>query len=952
MKLQNLSFEKHFVRGFFYWGFIVHRFRCVLLWAPFFVTAFLACGFYWLKEQTTIDPQFVFSPEDAIWRYERGVISEHWPLDEKKFWPGMSYEYNGYVDVIAAGRPNPDFGYPNMLLKRYVEELDRINQYIVHNLTVTVELNDRNYTVGFSDLCMTYNWRCYENDHVFMLKPKSTWGRFDAQIAEFAEDIINTELKVTYPIGWRGTEPIYFGAFVGAPHIKDDEGHFDYVKAVRLTYNVRAGNVDVFSYQWRKKLTKFLTDKVNPASELLQFGLFHNESLPEGLQDVADTLTPKFAIMSFLLFVFCVGCSLVVLPFEDSFCIDWVRSKPILGLAGIVCPLLAVVSGWGIVLWNGVLYNAIVNVSPFIVTCIGIDDAFLMTAAWHRTNPEQSPAKRLAETLAEAAVAISITSITDMLTFGIGCMTSLPGVRLFCLYTFWGVTFTYIYQITYFAALMAYCGEMEDKGIHSLFWTDTKEPGEYKTYWRRFWFSGSKCRYKDRMESSKQLTDLNNVEDTMKETVKDTKKGHKSKFMAIMSSFGTSMASDDHHMETHYSKETFVNYIFRNVYAPFLLTKKTKVYVFIAYLIYIGVAVYGVSEIREGLNPKNLVRSSFYLSDFYELIDQTFWLEGLQVQVVVNNPPNLFDESDRHEFHRLVSSFEDTENTMNHNATMIFWDAYEKHLEEDFTDHKISKPNSTEEYYIRMRDWLLTAGGRNLWEVNMQWASDNESDPINYYNLKAFRFQVGLRNYRTPTQHTEGCRLIRSIARSWSKYNVTTFHEYYPFADQYLELKPALIRNCILAVLCMGIVAFLMIPHVGGVLVIVAAIISIDIGVIGYMTIWGVNLESVSMITIIMSIGFSVDLSAHISYAYVIAKGDNHTKAITALETLGWPVFLGAFSTVMGIMILAFVDAYIVQLFFKTVFLVISFSLLHGIVFLPIFMTVVMPGKKVDGQGQ
>lgn len=90
----------------------------------------------------------------------------------------------------------------------------------------------------------------------------------------------------------------------------------------------------------------------------------------------------------------------------------------------------------------------------------------------------------------------------------------------------------------------------------------------------------------------------------------------------------------------------------------------------------------------------------------------------------------------------------------------------------------------------------------------------------------------------------------------------------------------------------MGFVAFIMVPHLGGVLVIVLAIVSIDVGVVGYMTLWGVNLESVSMITIIMSIGFSVDLSAHIAYGYVKAEGDSDTKAITALETLGWPVFL------------------------------------------------------------
>lgn len=114
-------------------------------------------------------------------------------------------------------------------------------------------------------------------------------------------------MNITYPIGWRGSEPIYFGALVGQPHLVDKEGHFDYASAVRLTYNTREqkvgrqrasinkGQIGNISYIWRKKLARFLTDKENPVSDLLEFGITHNESLPEGLKDVADTLTPKFA---------------------------------------------------------------------------------------------------------------------------------------------------------------------------------------------------------------------------------------------------------------------------------------------------------------------------------------------------------------------------------------------------------------------------------------------------------------------------------------------------------------------------------------------------------------------------------------------------------------------------------------------------------------------------------
>lgn len=48
------------------------------------------------------------------------------------------------------------------------------------------------------------------------------------------------------------------------------------------------------------------------------------------------------------------------------------------------------------------------------------------------------------------------------------------------------------------------------------------------------------------------------------------------------------------------------------------------------------------------------------------------------------------------------------------------------------------------------------------------------------------------------------------------------------------------------------------------------------------------------MITIIMSVGFSVDYSAHITYAYVVSKEvDPKLRVKDALRDLGWPVVQG-----------------------------------------------------------
>jgi hypothetical protein len=46
------------------------------------------------------------------------------------------------------------------------------------------------------------------------------------------------------------------------------------------------------------------------------------------------------------------------------------------------------------------------------------------------------------------------------------------------------------------------------------------------------------------------------------------------------------------------------------------------------------------------------------------------------------------------------------------------------------------------------------------------------------------------------------------------------------------------------------------------------------------MTWWGVRLDGVALINLIMCIGFSVDFSAHICYHYLTAVSDDHVSNI------------------------------------------------------------------------
>jgi hypothetical protein len=66
---------------------------------------------------------------------------------------------------------------------------------------------------------------------------------------------------------------------------------------------------------------------------------------------------------------------------------------------------------------------------------IGIDDTFVMLGAWRRTSVHSAVPERMAEAFEDAAVSITITSVTNMISFWIGVITPFPSVQIFCIYT-------------------------------------------------------------------------------------------------------------------------------------------------------------------------------------------------------------------------------------------------------------------------------------------------------------------------------------------------------------------------------------------------------------------------------------------------------------------------------------------------------------------------------------
>ena len=508
---------------------------------------------------------------------------------------------------------------------------------------------------------------------------------------------------------------------------------------------------------------------------------------------------------------------------------------------------------------------------------------FIMVAAWRNTDPEHSVEQRMSDTLGEAAVSVTITSLTDFLAFLVGIITVFPAVFGFCLFTAIAVLFDYIYQITFFAACLALDGYREDANHHAI---------------------------------------------TFQTVLPKSHSLDKSQSYRVLCSGGLKLNGK----VVEEAGEHPANKFFKSYYGPFITKPVVKVFVLLLFAGYVGVSIHGCTKVREGLELTDLVADDSYASDFLDKSDEYFTTYGPRVMFVITEPLTYWDESVQTRLLDLVKKIEGTAYVEQKDLTACWLLEYMKHLR-----HVIGHTNVTQKLFIRHLHRFLS---NTQFKSDVKFSSNGDS-------IEASRFFIQSTNMSSSSRKIGLLKEFRDIA---AEFPVKTFPYYptFPFYEQYTAVKPNTLQNIGIALVAMCIVAVFMIPHPFCAILIVVCIASIDAGVVGIMTLWGVNLDAVSMISIILCIGFSVDFSAHITYAYMVSEaGTRNKKTISALSELGWPNVQSASSTILGTIPLAFANSYAFQTFFKTLFLVIGLGFIHGIIVLPVVLSLIGPrGKK------
>ncbi|XP_061372781.1 uncharacterized protein LOC133315219 [Gastrolobium bilobum] len=728
---------------------------------------------------------------------------------------------------------------------------------------------------------------------------------------------------------------------------------FSGASAFIVTYPVNnaideEGNETSKAVAWEKTFIQLVKDELLPMvqSRNLTLAFSSESSIEEELkrESTADAIT---ILVSYLVMFAYISLTLGDTPHPSSF---YISSKVLLGLSGVMLVMVSVLGSVGIFSAVGVKSTLIImEVIPFLVLAVGVDNMCILVHAVKRQQLELPLEVRISNALVEVGPSITLASLSEVVAFAVGSFISMPACRVFSMFAALAVLLDFLLQVTAFVALIVLDSlRAEDKRVdcfpcikvHSLHADNDKGIGQRKP--------GLLARY-------------------MKEVHAPILSiwGVKIVVIAIFTGFALASIALSTRIEPGLEQEIVLP---RNSYLQGYFNNVSE-YLRIGPPLYFVVKNYNyssesthtdqlcsISQCNSDSLLNEIARAALVPDESYISKPAASWLDDFLVWV----SPEAFGCCRKFTNGSYCPPDDQPpccapgEGSCVSVGTCKDCTTCFRH-----SDLHNDRPSTTQ--FREKLPWFLSA------LPSADCAKGGHGAYTSSVELKGYDSGIiqasSFRTYHTPLNkqidYVNSMRAAREFSSRVSdslKIEIFPYSVFYMFFEQYLNIWKTALVNLAIAIGAVFIVCLVITSSLWSSAIILLVMAMIVVDLMGVMAILNIQLNAVSVVNLVMSVGIAVEFCVHMTHAFTVTSGDKEQRTKEALGTMGASVFSGITLTkLVGVIVLCFSRTEVFVIYYFQMYLsLVLLGFLHGLVFLPVVLSIFGPPSRctITEQGE